>query len=351
MPPGDLLRRRSRERRQAGGGLLLKNGNNKGNSNSKNSNGNNKVLQCQQRKRLEVLKMARRQAIEPDELFETANRLQAEGKEVTATALLDALGGGSLRTIYKYLEIWKGKTPPVATTRAVVEVPDQVQAGFVAIWKAARQEADRELEGVKQKAAEEVEAANKQFQEALDALEKLEKGAEEAAQEIESLTARTAELTQEVSALAESKASYKATAQHLQQQVKSQELELERLHKGQAEEREKHTAQVLRLEQSTAQVKEKFEKENSDLKAALEDARGKLALSEREKEEMKSANEESRKQLEKVEESANSDRRERDAAVKEAAELKGLSAALKEQNEALLAKIGSSEKPEKKPKP
>lgn len=47
--------------------------------------------------------MARRHPIDPDELFETANRLVAEGKEVTATALLDALGGGSLRTIYKYL--------------------------------------------------------------------------------------------------------------------------------------------------------------------------------------------------------------------------------------------------------
>ncbi len=36
--------------------------------------------------------MARRRAIEADELFETANRLKPEGKEVTAVALLDALG-------------------------------------------------------------------------------------------------------------------------------------------------------------------------------------------------------------------------------------------------------------------
>ena len=49
--------------------------------------------------------MARRQPIAPDELFETANRLKAEGKEVTALALLDALGGGSLSTIYKHLEV------------------------------------------------------------------------------------------------------------------------------------------------------------------------------------------------------------------------------------------------------
>lgn len=292
--------------------------------------------------------MARRQAIEPDELFETANRLQAEGKEVTATALLDALGGGSLRTIYKYLEIWKGKTPVVATTRAAVDVPDQVQAGFIAIWKAARQEADRELEALKQKATEDVEAARKQFQEALDALEKLEKNAEEATEQIEALTTRTAELTREVAQLAESKAGYKATAQNLQQQVRAQEQELERLHTGQAEEREKQSVQMARLQQIAAETKEKLEKEISDLKAAVEDTRNKLARSEKEKEEAKSASEESRKQLEKVEAAAKADRAERDAAIKEAAELKGVSASLKEQNTQLMAKVGGGEK---KPKP
>jgi len=56
--------------------------------------------------------MARRRAIEADELFETASRLQAEGKDVTAVALLDALGGGSLRTIYKHLEVWQQRRPP-----------------------------------------------------------------------------------------------------------------------------------------------------------------------------------------------------------------------------------------------
>jgi len=288
--------------------------------------------------------MARRPAIEPDELFETANRLQAEGKEVTATALLDALGGGSLRTIYKYLEIWKGKTPVVATTRAAVDVPDQVQAGFISLWKAARQEADRELETLKQKSAEEIEAARKQFQEALDALEKLEKSAEEAAEQIEALTNRTAELTKELSELAEEKAHYKSAAQNLQQQVRAQELELERLHKGQAEEREKQSAQMARLEQVAAQTKEKLEKEISDLKAAVEDTRNKLARSEKEKEEAKSASEESRKQLEKVEAVATADRAERDAAIKEAAELKGISASLKEQNMQLMAKVGGGEK-------
>jgi chromosome segregation ATPase len=297
---------------------------------------------------MEGWQMARRQAIDPEELFETANRLQAEGKEVTATALLDALGGGSLRTIYKYLDMWKDKRPAAPVARSG-EIPDRVQAGFAVAWRLATDEAALAIEAAKEKAAEEVAAANGQFEEALDPVEKLEKEAEEATEQIEALKAQVMQQAQEISQLTSSKASYKATAEQLQQQVRSLEQELERTHKGQAEEREKHTAQVLRLEQSTALVKEKFEKENSDLKAALADARSKLALLEREKEEVKSASEESRKQLEKAAAAAESDRKERDAAIKEASELKGKSETLKTQNEQLLAKLTEkTEKEEKK---
>ena len=97
--------------------------------------------------------MARRHPIDPDELFETANRLVAEGKEVTATALLDALGGGSLRTIYKYLEQWKDKAP-IAPVKKKVDIPDRVQASFSMAWRMATDEAAIEIEAVKQKAAE-----------------------------------------------------------------------------------------------------------------------------------------------------------------------------------------------------
>ena len=86
--------------------------------------------------------MARRRAIEPDELFETANRMLAEGKEVTATGLLDALGGGSLRTIYKHLETWQAQKP-AAPKKEAGEVPAAVQAGFANAWRLASSEADK----------------------------------------------------------------------------------------------------------------------------------------------------------------------------------------------------------------
>jgi hypothetical protein len=69
---------------------------------------------------------------------------------------------------------------------------------------------------------------------------------------------------------------------------------------------------------------------------------------EKQRDEARSSAAECQKQLEKIEAAAKVDREERDAAIKEAAELKGLSGSLKEQNTALLAKLNSDDKPEKK---
>jgi thioesterase domain-containing protein len=121
--------------------------------------------------------MARRQAIEPEELFETANRMRAEGKEVTAMALLDALGGGSLSTIYKHLEVWQA-TRPAEVVIKPEEIPAAVQASFAAAWRLAAQEAKREVTEVKEKAKEEVAAALRQFHGALEAIAKIEKDRE-----------------------------------------------------------------------------------------------------------------------------------------------------------------------------
>ena len=173
--------------------------------------------------------MARRRAIEADELFETANRLQAEGKEVSATALLDALGVGSLRTIYKLLEAWQQRRPAVVIT-VPDEIPPSVQAAFASVWRQAAQEAGREVLAVKEKAAEEVEAAVKQFQGALDAIDNLEKESEADAQQIDTLKERVAELEAALQKSQTESAAYRATGEQLQQQVKSQEAELERLH-------------------------------------------------------------------------------------------------------------------------
>jgi len=291
--------------------------------------------------------MARRHPIDPDELFETANRLTAEGKEVTATVLLDELGGGSLRTIYKYLDQWKNNAP-VVPVKKTVEIPDRVQAGFAMAWKLANDEAALEIEAAKAKAAEEVAAANGRFQEALNAVEKLEKEAQENSDLIDSLRAQVSSLTEEASLLSASCASHRATAEQLGEQVRAQGQELERMHKAKAEEREEHAKQIEKIESAAAQAAKSSDNQIGSLRKTMEDVQTRVVELEKQRDEARSSATECQKQLEKIEAAAKVDREERDAAIKEAAELKGLSGSLKEQNTALLAKLNSDDKPEKK---
>jgi DNA repair exonuclease SbcCD ATPase subunit len=170
----------------------------------------------------------RRQAIDADELFETANRLQAEGKEVTALILLDALGGGSLRTIYKHLETWK-QTKPTAVIVGNDEMPENIKGIFAAAWRAAAQEAGRQVLAVREKASEEVKEALQQFHGALEAIGKLEADADEAAQETDRVKTQLADVQAECGQAKAEGAGYKATAEQLGKQVEKLEADQERL--------------------------------------------------------------------------------------------------------------------------
>ena len=172
--------------------------------------------------------MARAQAIDPDELIETANRLEAEGKEVTALSLLNALGRGSLTTIYKHLEHWKSSKPTrVATGNN--EMPDTVKNAFAVAWREAAQEAAREVQVIKDKSAEEVKQALGQFHGALEAIEKLERESEAEAIATEALTKQLSDQQAEIAKLEADCAGQKAAAGELRRQVETQNLELERL--------------------------------------------------------------------------------------------------------------------------
>ena len=166
--------------------------------------------------------MARRQAIDPEELFETANRMKAEGKEVTAMALLDALGGGSLSTIYKHLEVWQAARPTEVIVKPE-EIPAAVQASFAAAWRLAAQESKREVTEVKEKAKEEVAAALRQFHGALEAIAKIEKDRDADAEIIEGLQKQLAEAKAETSKAESEAAAEKARADELRDQLKSQQ--------------------------------------------------------------------------------------------------------------------------------
>lgn len=173
--------------------------------------------------------MARGQQIDQDELFETANRLNDEGKEVTALALLNALGRGSLTTIYRYLDVWKAARPATIAS-GNNEIPEQVKSAFAGAWRVAAQEAAKEIEEVKAKAADDVKEAQKQFHGALEAIEKLEKENDTCYEEIENLKKQALDRQVEMSKLESDSAAQKAAADELRHQVDTQKKELERLH-------------------------------------------------------------------------------------------------------------------------
>jgi chromosome segregation ATPase len=166
--------------------------------------------------------MARGPVIQEDELFEVANRLEAEGKEVTALALLEALGRGSLTTIYKHLEVWKS-AKPAKVQLSNNEMPERVKTAFMVAWREASQEAGLAVEEVREKAKEEVAAALRQFHGALEAIAKLEKDKEAQDEAIEGLQKQLAEAKAEAAKAESEGAAEKARADELREQLKTQQ--------------------------------------------------------------------------------------------------------------------------------
>ena len=61
--------------------------------------------------------MGRRGSITEEQVFQAADSLVAQGKEVTPSALLGTLGSGSFTTIYKYLSAWEDSRASAITAR------------------------------------------------------------------------------------------------------------------------------------------------------------------------------------------------------------------------------------------
>lgn len=163
--------------------------------------------------------MGRKAFFTEGQVFEVADTLAATGKEVTASALLDALGGGSLTTIYKHLEVWRKARPALVQPVVAMELPEPVQTAFVAAWKVAASEAAREAAAVRDRAAEEVKQANRQFGEAQEHIARLEGELEASGSEIDDLKKRQAELEELMQKSELEKAALAAKAEQLEAQV------------------------------------------------------------------------------------------------------------------------------------
>lgn len=272
--------------------------------------------------------MARRQAIEADEFFETANRLKAEGKKVTAELMLSALGGGSYRTMYKFMDLWEASQPVEKKALTAEEIPPSVIAAYVGAWRIASQAADQQIQAAKDSAAEEIGKAAKQFDDALGSIDKLEAENEANTILIDELKAKLAE-SESLAQLAHSEsAGHQAAAALLQKQVEKLEKDLERSRIEAGKIQEKHEEAVFKLESQLEIARE-----------SLKNAQTSAAKFESQSRELSVIRDQNIAAREAAEKASQADRAERDSAIKEAAELKGQLEAIKSQNQELLNKL------------
>ncbi len=286
----------------------------------------------------------RRAPIDPEDVFRIANAMTADGKPVVALAVLDALGGGSLRTIYRYLTEWEKNRKEAPAIASSSEVPDSVKASFSSVlanaWRVAAAEAAKEVTAVKEKAGAEVAEAQGKFEGALEAIQRLETDTERDTTTIEQLKARVVELEESVSALSQEKAGLRATAEQLSHQVKAHETELERLHNERQQDRQTNREQMEKLASDHAAAQNKTAEHVERLHQEKEEIQKKVERTELDRQALQIKLEQAEKQAEVAERSRDQASVEREKFSQEAAQLKGAVEAQLAQIERLMSDRG-----------
>jgi len=137
-----------------------------------------------------------------DTVFAVADQLQSEGVDPSIIAVQERIGGGSYTTIKRLLDEWHAAKKE---SSVAVEIPKEVSARgeelVRGIWSAANLAAQKEVQAVKDRAAEEIEAHVNELSAAQGEIARLEAVEEEQAAEIEKLNARVRELELKCAAL------------------------------------------------------------------------------------------------------------------------------------------------------
>lgn len=240
--------------------------------------------------------MGRKAMHTQEQVFEVADRMAANGQEVTPTALLQALGGGSLTTIYKHLDAWQTskKDAPVPV---VYEMPEPVKSAFNGVWQVAANEAAKEVTAIREKADAEVKAVVRRLDEAVSNIEQLESEADADTTKIEALErqllADKAAADNFATQAVARESALTATVEQMRKQIDAQALELNRVHADHDSARKAHAAELARLtadfarqlsdqaealraaHEETARVRSKLEEDGAKHEQALERLRSK----------------------------------------------------------------------------
>jgi len=194
--------------------------------------------------------MGRKALHTQEQVFQAADMLAANGIEVTPTALRDALGGGSLTTIYKHIDAWQ-ETRRAAPSPVILEMPDSVKTAFSQCWQAAASEAGKEIAAIREKADAEIKSTKRRLDEAVSAIEQLESEGEADNAKLEKaeadLAAALAASQETAKESAAREAALSATADQMRQQIEAQQAELSRVHAEIDTTRSQHAAEITRL--------------------------------------------------------------------------------------------------------
>lgn len=283
----------------------------------------------------------RRPPIAAEEVFRVADELVATGRQVTALVILDALGGGSLRTIYKHLTEWERQRKEAPAVAASSDVPEAIQSRFAAAladtWRLVAAEAAREVTAAKDKAAAEVAESQAKFDGALEGMQRYEEQLDQANSLIEDLRLQLASLDQQNKELSHDNAGLKAKSEQMEKQLSDQQTQFEQLHQAHERDRQAHKEQLDKLVQDHLVAQNKSASQLDGLRKEKEDIQQKAEMSERERQAAQLKLEQAQKQIEVAEKSRDLAIVERENATQAAAELKGKLEAQGSQIERLLA--------------
>jgi len=194
--------------------------------------------------------MGRIAAHTQEQVFEAANKLAANGQEVTATTLREVLGRGSFSTLGKHIDAWQ-QARKAAPAPVVIDMPESVKAAFAQCWQAAASEAGKEIAAIREKADAEIKTTKRRLDEALAEVERLEEEANADAARLETaegaLSAERTASHQAATDAAAREAALAATAEQMRQQIEAQQAELARVHAEAEAARNQHSAELSRL--------------------------------------------------------------------------------------------------------
>ena len=226
--------------------------------------------------------MGRKAKHSQEEVFEVANKIAASGEEVTPTTLFNALGG-SLTTIYKHFAAWQSSTKTDQNNQHF-EMPESVKNALNQVWQIAAAQAAKDIDEVKKKTAEEIQALTRRLNEAIFAITQIENDSDSLETENELLKKNNHELeialqeqkllvtsSEQNSVIKDSLSS--ETIDQLKKQLLVFQDELDQGRREHSESIERLSEQIRLQKQSSAEVIDKITKQSQKIEAELKLAR------------------------------------------------------------------------------